>query len=255
MTDNGGMNMDELRTEESTTGGNIAFKMFIDPAEGFRTLSTTPVFIAVSLVVALCVMVLSIAIIETVGFERIVAEQINNSPQTADLPKEQRQEIIESQSSPVIKYVAFAGGGIATLVFVLLGGLYYWFAMNALGAKVRFPHGVAVFSYSSLPPTVLLVVSNLVVLALKPVDEIAALAGRNSGLVQANLSVLLGSDSSPALRALLESLDFFAIIGWILAALGIRIVGKVSTGTAVGIVALGALFGIAVRVAGSALFG
>lgn len=246
--------MEGLKTEESGGGGNIALKMFLDPAEGFRVLYSRPVFISVSVIIALCVMVLSIAIIETVGFEGIVAEQINNSPQLADISREQRQEIIETQSSPVMKYIAFVGGGIGTLVFVLLGGLYYWFAMNAMGANVRFPHGVAVFAYSSLPPTILLVVANLIVIAVKPVEEIAALAGRSSGLVQANLSILLSSDASPALRALLESLDFFAIIGWVLAALGIGIVGKVSKGTAVGIVALGALFGITIRVAGSALF-
>lgn len=247
--------MEELKTEESGGGGNIAVKMFLDPTEGFRALYSRPVFISVSVIIALCVMVLSIAIIETVGFERIVAEQINNSPQLADLSREQKQEIIEAQSSPVMKYIAFVGGGLATLALMLLGGLYYWFAMNAMGAKVRFPHGVAIFAYSSLPPTILLVVANLIVIALKPVEEIAALAGRNSGLVQANLSVLLGSDTSPALRALLESLDFFAIIGWVLAVIGIAVVGKVTKGTAVGIVALGALFGIATRVSVSALFG
>jgi len=81
------------------------------------------------------------------------------------------------------------------------------------------------------------------------------LAGRSSGLVQANLSVVLDTDASPALRALLESLDFFALIGWVLAVIGIKVVGKLTTGSAVGIVALSALFGIALRVGGMALFG
>lgn len=240
---------------ENSSVGFVGLKMFSDPVEGFEMLSRRPKFIAMTLFIAICVMLLSGAVIGTVGFETIVEKQITNSPQLAELSREEKQEIIAAQSSPVLMYISIAVGGLATFGMMLLGGLYYWFSMNALGGKVRFPHGVAVFAYSSLPSTVLLVIANLIVLAVKPLDEITALAGRSSGLVQANLSVVLDTDASPALRALLESLDFFALIGWVLAVIGIKVVGKLTTGSAVGIVALSALFGIALRVGGMALFG
>jgi len=251
--------MSEFKTDETIqenqSQGNVALQIFLDPYRAFNSLLIKPSFILVSLLVALSVMVLSAAIIETVGFDQIIAEQINNSPQLANLPNEQRKEIIQTQSMPIMKYVAISAGGFGTLAMLLIGGLYYWFAMSALGGKVRFPHGVAVFSYSSLPPTVLLVLSNLVVLAVKPADEVVALAGKGRGLIQANFSILLGADASPALRAFLESVDLFALLGWVLAVIGIRVVGKVSLATSIGIVALGGLFGIALRVTIAAMFG
>jgi hypothetical protein len=251
--------MSELKSDEtvqeSQNHGNVALQIFLDPYRAFNSLLIKPSFIFVTLLVALSVMILSAAIIETVGFDEIIAEQINNSPQLANLPNEQRKEIIQTQSVPIMKYVAISAGGFATLAMLLIGGLYYWFSMSALGGKVRFPHGVAVFSYSSLPPTVLLVLSNLVVLAVKPADEVVALAGKGRGLIQANFSILLGADASPALRAFLESVDLFALLGWVLAVIGIRVVGKVSLATSIGIVALGGLFGIALRVTIAAMFG
>ena len=246
----------EIKNENTEIeSGSAALKMFIEPSAGFRILRDKPVFFGAIICIALLTITLSASIIETVGFENIIKERMNASSQMNDLPDEKRQEIIAMQSGPVMKYFAIVSGGIASIAVMFLGGLYYWFSMNAMGSKVRFPHGVAVWAYSSLPPLVLVTIANIVVLAVKPVEDISLSSTSSSGVVNAGPAILLGSDSSPALMALLSSLDFFSLLGWVLAVIGIKIVGKLSTTTAVGIVALMALFGIAARVAIAALFG
>jgi hypothetical protein len=229
--------------------------MFTNPSAGFESLRDRPVFFGAVLLVSVLAVALSALIIEAVGFENIVANQIRNSPQLASMPAEEKAQLIASQSSVVWKYFSIFAGALGVLAVMFLGGLYYWFAMNALGSKVRYPHGVAVWAYSTVPTMVLVFVANVVVVAFKPVEEISLNMQSSTGLVQANLGMLLDSSASPALIALLSGLDMFSFIGWVLAFVGIKVVGRLSASSALGIVVLSALAGITVMVAAATLFG
>ena len=57
--------------------------------------------------------------------------------------------------------------------------------------------------------------------------------------------------SAPVLTALVATFDLISIWGWIWAAIGLRIVGKISTGAAWAIVLIVALIGVALRVVGA----
>ena len=73
--------------------------------------------------------------------------------------------------------------------------------------------------------------------------------------MQANLSFLVDGKSSPALFAILGSIDAFQFYGMFLAALGLRLVGKLSSASAWTIVIVMFLIGVVLRVGGSILFG
>jgi hypothetical protein len=70
------------------------------------------------------------------------------------------------------------------------------------------------------------------------------------GLVHANLSVLMDGTAHPVLATALGSLDLFRIYGLFLAALGLRKVARMSSGSAWTVVLiiflLGVLFAIAI---------
>ncbi len=106
--------------------------------------------------------------------------------------------------------------------------------------------GLSTYVYASLPPTLVAMLANILILFLKSADEID-FAASQGGLIQANPSFLIGK-GSPVLSALLATFDLFSIWGWILAAIGLKIVGKISTGAAWGIVLILALIGVAFRV-------
>lgn len=92
--------------------------------------------------------------------------------------------------------------------------------------------------------------ANVLILFLKSVDDID-IASSQSGLIQANPTFFMDVKSMKILGAILATFDVFFIWGWILAAIGLRIVGKISTGAAWAVVLLVALINVAVRVVGA----
>jgi hypothetical protein len=111
-------------------------------------------------------------------------------------------------------------------------------------------HAVSVWIYSSIPPTVVAMIANFIVLALKSSDEID-LASSQRGVIQANPSFLIDGKAQPVLATIIGTLDLFMIWGWILAAIGLRITNRISSGSAWGIVIIFALLGILGRVVGA----
>lgn len=235
---------------EVATLGNI----FFEPGNTFEDLRRKPRFIMAGLIVIIAAAIFQVLFIQKVGFENIVRARIEASSQTESLPKEQKDKIIEQQSSPVFKAISYAILPIALIVIFLLGGLIYWLGANAMGGTARFLHGVSVWIYSSFPPTLIFMIANIIVLFLKSVDDID-LNTAQGGLIQANPGFFIDGKSQPVLAALFSGIDLFAIYGWILAAIGLQKVAKISSGAAWAIVLILGLLGITIRVAWAAMFG
>jgi hypothetical protein len=170
------------------------------------------------------------------------------------MSKEQKDQIVQQQSSPIFKAIGYVAVPIVFVIMFLLGGLLYWLGANAMGGSARFLHGVSVWVYSSLPPTIVLMLANFLVLFLKSPEDIDIMRSQ-SGLVQANPSFFIDSKAQPVLAALLATIDLFAIWGWILAAIGLQQVAKISSGAAWGVVLIIALVGVTARVVMALLFG
>ena len=138
-----------------------------------------------------------------------------------------------------------------TLVFrfegLVIGSLIYWLGSKLMGGSAGFMQALSVWVYSSLPPTVISLLANFVVLFLKNPDDID-IATSSRGVIQANPSMLMDGKETPVLTTLVSSIDLFAIWGWVLAAIGLGVVAKLSKGSAWGIVAILALVGITLRV-------
>lgn len=143
---------------------------------------------------------------------------------------------------------------IILLIFFALGTLIYWLATKAMGGDMSFMQALSVWVYSSLPPSLIAMLANIIVLYLKSPDDID-IATSQSGLVKANLGMFLDGKEMPVLTTLVSSFDLFAIWGWVLAAIGLKVVGKLSSGSAWGVVIIVALIGITMRVVGALLSG
>ena len=72
-------------------------------------------------------------------------------------------------------------------------------------------------------------VANFLVLMLKSADEID-ISTSQRGVIQASPGFLLDGKSMPVLTTLVNTLDLFMIWGWILAAIGLRITNRLSSG-------------------------
>jgi hypothetical protein len=228
---------------EAATLGNI----FFEPGKTFEDLRRKPRFLLAGLIMILAFSAFNFLLINKIGFEKIVRSRIEASEQIQQLPADQKQKIIEQQSGPIFKTIAYAAPPIVFILTYLLGGLIYWLGTNAMGGTMTFLRGVSVWVYSSFPPTLVAMLANILVLFLKSTDDID-IAASQGGLVHANPSFFIDTKTQPVLSAIVGTFDLFFIWGWILAAIGLCVVGKISKGAAWAIVLIIALLNIAFRV-------
>ena len=155
-----------------------------------------------------------------------------------------------------MKINGYSRYAVPVFVFIglVIGGLLYWGGSKAFGGDGGFFHGVSVFTYSWLPPAVVGMIANFIVMALKSADEIDLGLSQKS-LVNANLGFFVNGHSAPVLATLLSTFDLFAIWGWILAAIGLRITNRLSSGSAWAVVIIIGLIGVAFRVIGAVFSG
>jgi Yip1 domain len=249
---------EQIRTEDTqpqmselATLGNI----FIEPGRTFEDLRRKPRFVWALLITILLTTVYAFSFYYKVGdegFKRFAVEQIDKSPQAANMNAEQKDNAIKLQLT-IMNGVRYALP-IFIIIGVAIGGLIYWLAGKAFGGSGNYLHGVSTWVYSSFPPTIIAIVANMIILAFKSVDEID-IATSQRGLIQANPGMFLDGKSMPVLATLISVLDLFAIWGWILASIGLQKTNKISSGSAWTITIILALVGIAFRVIGALLSG
>lgn len=244
------VNEEPPQMSEVASLGNI----FFEPGRTFEDMRRKPRFILAGLLIVIFVGAFQILLIEKIGFEKMMRQQIESSPRTEQLSKEEKEKIIQQQSSPIVKWITYAATPLIVIIFTLLGGLLYWLGANAMGGSARFLHGLSAWVYSGFPPTVLFMIANIIVLFLKSADDIDIIASRN-GLVQANPGFFIDGKAHPVLAALGSGFDLFAIFGWILAAIGLQKIAKISSGASWAIVLIIGLIGITARVIAASFFG
>lgn len=240
---------EQPQMSEAATLGSI----FFEPGKTFEDLRRKPRFVLAGLIIIIFVSAFNFLFIQRVGFERIVRERMESNSRVQQMPESDKQKLIEQQSSPIAKTIGYAAVPVVMIIVFLIGGLIYWLGSNAMGGSARFSDGLAVWIYSSFPPTVIFILANILVLFLKSVDDIDILSSQN-GLVKANPSFLISAKEMPVLSALLASIDLFAVWGWVLAVIGLQKIAKIGSASAWAIVLILALVGIAARVLMASFF-
>lgn len=235
---------------EAGTLGSI----FFEPGRTFDDLRRKPRFIIASVIIIVVLSAFNYLFIQKIGYERIVRERIESSSRVQQMPADQKEQIIRQQSGPIWKTIAYVAPAIVIAIIIFVGGLIYWLGANAMGGTAKYLHGVSVWVYSWFPPFVVSMIANTLVLFLKSPDDIDIVMSQ-SGLIHANPSMFIDGKTQPVLNALLGSLDLFSIWGWILAAIGLRIVANISSGAAWAVVLILALVGVAFKVVGALFFG
>ena len=226
--------------------------IFMEPGRTFEDLRRKPRFLLGLILIAILASASVFALYQKVGEEgvrRAVNEQLDRSPQTANMSTEQRQGIVNLNLT-IQKFMPLIVLLIVT-IFVFVIGLFYFLGAKAFGGDGGFMHGVSVVVYSSIPPAVFGAIASFIVLAIKSADEIDLSAAQSGGLVQANPSMFIDGKAQPVLAAILSSIDVFQIWGWILAAIGLRITNRLSSGSAWAIVIIFALVGVLGKVVGA----
>jgi hypothetical protein len=236
---------------EAATLGNI----FFEPGRTFADLKLKPRFIMAGVIIAILVTAYTFSLqykIGEAGIRRFITEQIDKNPRADSMSAEQKTQAVDMQMT-ISKYTRFA---LPIFVFISfsIGGLLYWAGSRAFGGSGGYMQALSVWVYSSLPPAVVGMIANFIVMAVKSADEIDLAASQRS-LLNANLGFLVDGKAHPYLGTLLATFDVFSIWGWILAAIGLRIVTRLSAGSSWAVVIIIALIGVGFRMIGAMFSG
>jgi hypothetical protein len=120
----------------------------------------------------------------------------------------------------------------------------------AFGGSISYKKSLAVWVYSSIPPGVFATIIAILVLFLKSPETIDP-----NRLLVTNPGAFMGSDTSPVLVTTLAQFDLLKFYGLFLAALGLRKVAKMSSGSAWGVVLSWYLIFAVLKIARAAIFG
>jgi hypothetical protein len=250
-----GENMEEQTINQPTMSEPASLaNIFFEPGRTFESLRIKPKFILGTLVMLVLMSAFQNFYVQKLGFENIVKASINSNPMMDNMEADKKKEIIEQQTQPVMRTISAASLPIFMCIMFVVGGLIYWLAGNAMGGSMTFFRGLSTWIYASFPPTAVAMLANIIVLFFKSADDIDILSSQR-GLVHANPTMFLDGKTMPVLSTLLSSIDLFQIWGIVLAAIGLKVVGKISSGSAWGIVLILWLIGVAFRVVLSLLFG
>ena len=160
-----------------------------------------------------------------------VREQLASSPRARNMTEEQMDRTVQA-AERFAPYQKAVGAVAAPLVLLLIGGVYF-LGLKAVGSDAEFKPVFSTTLHAMLPPAV---VSAAVMVLI--VSQRAMVTGQElARLVKSNLAAFLSPDASKPLVALAGVLDVFNVWTWVLLALGLAIVGRVSRGKAVGVVA------------------
>lgn len=238
-----------MSTPETLSG------IFFEPGRTFEALRARPRFLVAALVMAIFFLGFTVLFFQKINYEDMMRQAVESSPRAEQMTPEQKEQAISMQTKPVVKYaISYVLPALIFAIIIALGGLIYMLGAMAMGKRIGYKQGLAVWTYSSLPPLVLVMLANIIMLFVRPPDPSDAAAARG-GLIHANLGILTDRTAHPVLTTLLGSLDLFAIYGLVLAAIGLRKVARMSSGAAWTIVIAIYLIALLFKLGGAALFG
>jgi hypothetical protein len=236
----------EMTTPETLSG------IFFEPGRTFEALRARPRFLAAAIIIVVLSIIVAVVLFQKIDFIAFMREQIDKGPNADSMAPEQKEAALRFWGGPFGKLFIYVFPFLGEIIIIAAGAALYMLGAMFLGRKIRYKQALSVWTYSSLPPTLLASIASIIVLLLKAGENIDPT--NPGGLVRANLSVLLGAGSSPALTTLLGAFDVFVFYGLFLAALGMRKIGKLPSGSAWLIVAGLWLIKVLVKVGWLAIF-
>jgi hypothetical protein len=226
--------------------------IFFEPAETFEALRVRPRFLIAGLLTVLLFMAYYVTFVSTVGSENMIRAQIES--RNPEATPEQIEQGIRIQTSPIVKAITYASFPLVFAIIFAAGAGLYMLGTMMLAKSMTYKQALAVWVYSGYPPMLVFALINIILIFIKGKDDIDPTA-LNSGLAKANLGFLVDPKAQPVIGTVLRSFDLIQFFGLFLAAIGLRKVAKLSSGSTWAIVLAIWVLGIIFRTTLAAIFG
>ena len=230
--------------------GETLLNIFFEPSETFQALRVRPRFLVAGIITVAFYMLFSTLYIQKIGYETVVRSQASvQAARNSSVTPEQLERGVQFQLNPLFKVIRMVSPVIVFVVIFAAGAALYLLGAMLMGKGINFKQALTVWTYSSMPPVVITMIINLVLLFVKPPDDDMSITqGAGRGLVHANPSLFIDGTAHPVLATAVGSLDVLSFFGLFLAAVGLQKIGRMSSGSAWGIVIGLWIIGIILRV-------
>ena len=191
--------------------------VFFEPSKTFADIAERPTWLVPMLLVIAVSLLLMVLFMQHVGVERMIRQQMDNNPRTAQMAPEQRERAIEigAKFAGVSMYLGPIVG--VPLYDLIAAAVLMGIVAGILSAPVKFKQAFAVVVWAGLPGGISAVLS-MVVMFLKRPDEFDIRAP-----LTFNLGVLMDPQTShKALHSIATSMDLFSIWTILLLATGFK---------------------------------
>ena len=207
------------------------FGVLFSPGKTFEDIVRKPGWIVPLVVLVVLSLGASIVFVQRVDWRDVISQQIDKSPQAAQLTAEQKEQRVEmgSKVAPIVGYV---GGAVFPACILVLTALVMWGAYSLLGGvNAGFGTSFSIAAHAFMTAIVSTPIFLLIIL-LKPRDAIDI-----ENPVATNVAAFLPGEIPKWLFTLGKQIDVFTIWTLILIGIGFAAVNrkKLSAGKSVGI--------------------
>ena len=215
-----------MSTPQTLTG------IFFEPGRTFEALRVRPRFLVAALICMVAFMAFYLTYLQRIGYENQVNAEVEVAAQKNDMPPEQKAAMRDIQLKTFVKAIRYLSPPVGFVIIFAFFGLIYFLGAMMMGKRISYKQALSVSAYASLPPLLLAMLLNLVILFIRPPTEDAEIARGLNGLVHANLGMISDPVANPVVTTALASIDLFALYGLFLASLGLRKIARLSSGAA-----------------------
>ena len=232
--------------------------VFYDPDTVFKNLRYHPRWLAAFLVIAIFSLTYHLAFTQRVTPERIANETVDKVVESGWVPADKAEAYREQQvwlAKSAVGRINGAGAAVgwAFIGMLVLAGLYL-LCVLAFGGRINFWQSLSVATYGWLPSAVVATVLNLILLYVKPAEDIDVFKG-SVGLARADLGLLFNPAAHPFLYVMGSFVGVFTLYRWCVTVSGLRNTAtKISNGSAWAIAFLLWLVGLVLVLVLAAVF-
>ena len=228
-----------MSTPETLTG------IFFEPSRVFESFRSRPKFLVAGLILLILKIGVTALVYQRIDMGQYIRDKMEKNPRNASQTEEQKEMGVK-----IGKYIAPVIIIASVPVTIAAGAGLYLLGVMAFGGSIGYKKSLAVWTYSSFPPAILGTLVAVLVLFLKSAEDLDP-----ERMLVTNPGAFMGSESSPVLVAVLSQFDILRFYGLFLAAIGLRKVAKISSGSAWAIVLGFFLIRAILGICSAAIFG
>lgn len=208
-----------------------ALRTFTEPAAVFKELAAKPTWIVALLIIVVAGFALQLVVAPRVDMEATIRQSMEDR-QAGKVDEAQLEQAVDA-AAKIGKVTMFVSPVVAPVMFLLIAGVYF-LGLKVLGSDGQYLSVFSTYLHAIFPSSL---VSSVLIGAVALQRE-SFPAQEMETMVKSNLAAWLPPDTAKPLAALAGAVDVFSIWQWILLVLGFQIVGRVSRGKAVLLVAV-----------------